>query len=214
LIIILLVEYGGKCSMSEVSNLQLSQFDAFRNVVASINSTAVLPAQVFAGDWYQFLFCESDRIFEPAFANVVTDLLLLEQANSCCFINFDTSPVIELPIADVLFVDKQITPVEFSASLRRGGPSLGWFYSMYRYGCTSDIGEWCIYFEKMNDMAVIGLRHLGSIEKFASPLKELYAHSIETFLEMGSSAPIPFNKLVDTWRHSLIRNYSTMHTEG
>ncbi len=197
--------------MFENEHVNEDRLDAFQNVCASINSTALLPEQVFKGNWNQFLFFETDMIFARSFPEVVTDIIRIEQAKCCCLLNYDLTPVIEYQAAAMMFLDESLGGEEYFSRLKMNGPSsLGteWLFRMDRYGCASNKGEWCIYCEKTNDVAVIGLRNSDGAAKFSKPLKKLYAHSIEAFLEMGSLAPVPFNVLVESWRHGLVQNYS------
>jgi hypothetical protein len=163
---------------------------------------------VFVGSWHEFLLCESDQIFVQDFAEVAAELIRMERATCCCLLNFDRTPVIEYERAAALFFDEALTKTGYHSLLKEGGSSSGWIYHMERYGCASDIGEWCIYSEKNNDIAVIALRNPDGAAKFSSPLKKLYAHSIQTFLEMGPSSPIPFSMLVEPWKRGLLENYS------
>lgn len=194
--------------MHESNGFDLVRLDAFRSIIKSINSTAALPSQVFEGSWAQFFFCESDRIFAPCFAEIAIELLRAGGSNSCCLLNFDLTPEIQYESAATLFLEEGVSENDYASCLRKGGSSSGWLYGMHRYGCAPDVGGWCIYCEKVNDLAVIAIRDPGDAEKFAGPLERLYAHSIDDFLKMGSSAPVPFSQLIESWRSGLLQNYS------
>ena len=186
-----------------------SRLNAFQSVFKSIDSTAQLPSQVFGEGWAQFFFWESDKMFVPSFAEVAVELLHIEGSHSCCLLNFDLTREMQYESAAMLFLEGGTTGEEYASWLRKGDPSSAWLYDMHRYGCASDVGDWCIYCEKMNDLAVIAFRGHQGIQKFTGPLKSLRAHSIDEFLGMGPSAPLPFRQLVETWRIGLSQNYSS-----
>jgi hypothetical protein len=85
---------------------------------------------------------------------------------------------------------------------------------MDNYACTSDVGEWCFYCEKGNDIAVIGLREATGIEKFGMPLKRLWAKPIDELVDGGCSPTFPFNKLTPAWRQGLVNNYGPSRDSG
>jgi hypothetical protein len=100
-----------------------------------------------------------------------------------------------------------ISGVAYDDKLRDGGPASGWLYRVDRYACASDVGDWCIYCEKSNDVAVIGLRDIGGIGKFETPLKRLWAKPINELIDGGVSPAFPFDQLVPAWRQGLVQNY-------
>ncbi len=180
---------------------------AFRHVIGSINNVARLPAQVFRGTWGAFLFFQSDNLVSPRFAATAAGLLNVERAGVCCLLNFSETHELAYESAALQFIDARTSPQEYDKMLRRGGPAEGWLFSMGRYGCASDRGGWSIYSESMNDVAVIAIRHSTEIERYRECLAELEAEPIEVLLSAGAAAPLPFDKLVEPWRHDLARHY-------
>ena len=140
----LIVESDGKAA----------QEGAFHNVVGALKFDRRFPENVFAGEWSDFLFFESDRMFAPEFAEVVGELLGSENAGVCCLLNLDQTRSLKFEEASAIFLDRMTTASEYAAKLRRGGPAVGWLYGMDKYGCASDVGDWSIYCEKQNDIAV------------------------------------------------------------
>jgi hypothetical protein len=180
---------------------------AFNNVVASIDVMAVLPQQIFLGKMTNCLFFESDRVFAASFAKIVGDLMLAERATSCCLLRIPQTNVIESGTTNAIFLDAGAKTGEYESQLRSGGPATGWLFSMGRYACASDEGEWCIYCERHNDVAVIGLRSHAATEKFTMPLRKLHASAIENLVRSNSFASVPFNRLTERWRNALVENY-------
>jgi hypothetical protein len=185
---------------------------AFENVISSISSSARLPSQVFLGSWGRFLFFESDRLFQPEFAVITARLLKEEQAQVCCLLNFSETDRLVYREAAMLFTDKGTKPSAYDTILRRGGPANGWLFGTDRYGSASDRGEWSIYCEKGNDLAVIAFRsdHSG---KYVECLKKLQAEPIREMLKLGSEAPVPFGQLTAPWRHDLVQHYASEGTD-
>ncbi|PMS11463.1 hypothetical protein C0Z17_15175 [Trinickia caryophylli] len=167
-----------------------------------------MPENVFAGAWRTFLFCESDRIFDLGFVSVVIRLLERENSHVACLINLDETDVTRLEEgAATIFVDSSVTGIRYMGALEDRGAAGGWLYTVNRYICSSDIGEWCIYCEKDNDIAVVGLRDVGGVRGFEQPLKKLGAKPIEELIDGGASPLFPFDHLIPSWREGLLKNY-------
>ncbi len=181
---------------------------AFGHLARSINADLRFPAQVFQGSWSAFLFFESDRLFASGFTIVVAELLSVEQANVCCLLTFSETKKITYESAAMLFIDAETEQHTYDAMLRKGGPASGWLFGMDRYGSASDKGGWSIYCEKGNDVAVIALRQLDDMEKYAEHLKSLHAEPITTLIAGGSEASVPFGQFTESWCRSLTHNYA------
>ena len=176
---------------------------AFHQVVSSVKFSEYLPNQVFKGDVSEFRFFESDRMFAPSFVDVVGELMSIEKSTSSCLLNISRVVVPTYREAPAIFFDSGMTGAEFDLQLRRGGPATGWLFSMDHYGCASDCGNWTIYCEKDNDVAVAALRGRGAAETFSAPMKKLHAEAVDALARQGSAAPFPFNSLVLSWRSGL-----------
>jgi hypothetical protein len=193
--------------MANENHITSSKLAAFHNVAKTINISATLPNQVFFGRFAKFFFFESDRLFSSSFVAIVSSILNIEGSTSCCLVNFSRTQVLEYQVAEALFLERRTSEAEYDFWLRRGGPAEAWLFSMDRYGCASDKGEWCIYCEKENDIAVLGLLNNDDDRIFASQLNELHAYPIGILMEKGAFAPFPFNSLRDEWYKLLIENY-------
>jgi hypothetical protein len=183
------------------------QQKAFECVVRALNFNKVLPENVFVGSWSCFLFFQSDYIFSPDFMSAATQLLHIEQAKVACLINLDRTKKIESSDIEAIFVNETTSGEMYDSRLRNGGPASGWLYGVDRFACASNIGEWCIYSEKGNDVAVIGLRDAGGGKKFERPLSLMNAKPIEDLVEGGKLPTFPFDKLTQTWRNGLLENF-------
>lgn len=180
---------------------------AYEHVVSSINPAISLPGMVFVGQWEEFMFFESDRIFAPEFALIVADLLMLGNADVCCILNFDEVNI-DNKYSSIL-ISKEIDSYDYFSMLQRGGASEGWLFGVGHYGIAPDQGDWVVYCEKENDIAVMALRQSSSRNKYNDCLKKLRADSITHLLNVEYSVIFPFNRLIESWRNGLRENYSS-----
>ncbi|MGD0959769.1 MAG: hypothetical protein ABSB19_08185 [Methylomonas sp.] len=180
---------------------------AISNIVSALDFDVFLPKRLFKGAWNNFLFFPSDHIFTEEFAEVVAELLNIENAHVCCFLNINETNSLVFENIAAIFLDKTITGREFDAALRGNGPSVGWIYRVDSYVCASDIGEWCIYCERENDIAVIGFRSDCGNRKFRLPMEKLLARPITELVTLEGASIFPFNKLTPDWRSELTKNF-------
>jgi hypothetical protein len=180
---------------------------AFYNVISGLQLDKFLPANVFSGRWSNFLFFQSDRMFAVEFADVARDFLRTENSSVCCLLNLSETASLDFENASAIYLDEMVTGADYQARLRGDSPATGWLYSMDRYGCASNKGEWEIYCEKDSDIAVIGLHSDGGCNKFGSPIQKLRAAPIEA-LQGGELADLfPFSHMSPEWRRELFLNY-------
>lgn len=195
----------GRMSLGEGDAVYRQQ--AFDNVVKALDFDRMLPDRIHFGPWSDFLFFQSDHVFASDFPEIVRELLSVERANIACLLNLDKTERFEFDYIAAIFLDEMISGVAYDDKLRGGGPASGWLYRVDRYACASDVGEWCIYCEKSNDVAVIGLRGIDGIGRFEKPLKRLWAKPIDELIDGGCSPVFPFDQLVPAWRQRLVKNY-------
>ncbi|MGB8366287.1 MAG: hypothetical protein WCE20_17460 [Rhizomicrobium sp.] len=177
---------------------------SYANAVNSVHTDITLPLNVFVGAWAEFLFFESDAIFKPEFVAAMHDLLDAEMSHVCCLINLGaTKNVSSEPPA--MFLGRSIDPAYYMRLLRGNGAPDSWLYLVDRYICASDVGDWCIYCEKENDVAIIALRTTDSLNRFQSALDRLHAEGLEKIC--GAEGVFPFTKLTAEWRNGLASHY-------
>ena len=189
------------------SNDDSSQMQALKNAVDFCDFESVLPGQIFRGQWRRFLFFQSDCVFSPEFVEFIREILNIESGSVACIVNLDRTEFSEINRAALLFVDKGTAQREYMEALRGDGPADGWLYAMERFVCTSDVGQWCVYCEKSNDVAVVGLRDIPSGNALDAALERLQAKPIEVLTQEGVAPQFPFDHLVPVWRRGLIENY-------
>lgn len=118
-------------------------------------------------------------------------LLELERATFACVVSLDRA--IEVKHSGPLFaIDRDTTPDDYRAVLRGAQPGEGWIHDMGRFGCSSDIGQWSMYCERNNEIAVIGIPSSMPLERYQPVLRQLHAvhiaAAIENSLSYGFSA--------------------------
>lgn len=180
---------------------------AFKNLSRTLDRGWGFPNQVFKGRWSVFLFFESDRAFDPEFSDILNDILIIEGGSVACLLNIDKTNLFEFESISSIFIDRTTTRNSYGLALEGDGPESGWIYLMDKYICMSDIGDWCFYCEKSNDIAVMALREVEYVSRFQRPLSSLLAKPIEELLDGGRSPLFPFDHLVPAWRKVLLENY-------
>lgn len=186
--------------------MKTAQQRALNNAKSFVNPEKSLPENVFSGHWATFLFFESDRLFVADFIDIVKELIVLEGATVCCLLNLNETNSPEAMAPSALFLDESTVGIDYLICLRGSGPAVGWIYSMDRYGCASDIGEWCIYCEKENDIAVIGFHRKDGLLKYRMPIDRLRAKNIAVACDRLNDM-FPFNQLTPGWLTGLTENY-------
>ena len=188
---------------------ELAREAAYKLIVSSLDVTKSFPDQVFKGDDFEFRFFESDQMFAPSFVDVVMQLLSIEKAKSSCLLNLSRTEILTYSEAVAIFLEFGITGADYNARLQRGGPAESWFASMDHYACASDVGNWIMYCERNNDVAVVALRGRSAADRFSGPLRKVHAEAIDVLIHQGSAALIPFCDLVPSWRNGLSSHYGT-----
>jgi hypothetical protein len=179
---------------------------AFGQIADGVDIRRLLPDQVFIGAWEQFRFVPTGNIFAPTFVAIVGELLRAEGAQACCLANIGRMPSLKYEAGAVLCIDESVSGAQYMAALQGDGPATGWLFQMDRYACASEMGGWCLYCEKENDVGVVGLRS-GAGERFAAALHGLGARRIESLLNDKATSPPPFNRLVPEWERGLREHY-------
>lgn len=178
-----------------------------RRAIVMKKNEKTFPDQVFSGQWKCFLFFQSDYIFSSDFVLIVQRFLEKEAGSVACLLNLDKVSSLTDLLEKTFFIDGGTLVSEYEAALRNVTRGLPWIFDVNIYICTSDIGEWCIYCEKGDDVAVSALRESSGKAKFSDSLQLLHAEAIDDLLSNPSAAAFPFNELVPSWVAGLTENY-------
>ena len=175
---------------------------ALKNALTALKPGVRLPENVFAGSWSNFLFLESDALFVGRFVWAIKEFLRIEGAAAACLVNL-TRHARSSDEHAALCLDNGITNDSYQEALRAERGDMAWLYHMEDYVCGSNVGGWCMYAEKENDLAVIALKNIAASTQFHYALGYLGADSLTYLLR----ARFPFTHLTAEWRAALIRNY-------
>jgi hypothetical protein len=182
---------------------------AFNNSINAIDIEQTMPFNIFRDQWYDYAFFESDMIFAPEFVNIKNAIMSKEGSQLLCLINlYNKNQKIDDNVS-TLYLDRPIDAEEYMSLLRHKTDvdSLSWLVLMDRYVCASDIGEWCIYCEKENDIAVIAFRRPNISKRFSFAIEQLKATPVKSADKTQKAGNFQFSKLTPFWHHSLISRY-------
>lgn len=189
-----------------MSNRPLRCMMAMQNVAVLITPEHQFPANVFTGEWAGFFFFDSDWVLDPVFVESVKALLDVDDGTCACLVNLDSEEAAgaEKPH---FCIDRETSPADFQAVLGGTDPSNGWLFSVTRYGCASDKGEWCIYCEQASEIGVVAFRHSGALARYASPIAQLHAARLDEAIKGPLSYGFSDRALSAHWRSELLREY-------
>lgn len=188
--------------------MDIEQKEASLSKLASMLDLNVhLPDYVFTRAWSYFRFFQSDKIFCSNFVIILKSLISSEGSDVACIAKLDSIKN-ECENSnnsnEVFFVDSNTKGTSYSHRLFNG--EMGWIYGMERFGCTSNVGDWCIYCEKDNDIAIICMNGDDSAKDYKFALEKLNLIQMRKY---AFDKPIfPFNKLTNDWIKSLGDNYT------
>jgi hypothetical protein len=187
--------------------MDLLNSNAFQNVSLAIDRNRRFPENVFLAGWTDFAFFDSDLLFDSLFVEKLRKLFEAEGGTCVCMLNLDEVANGKAEQA-ALFIDREMTGGAYQARL--GGENIGegWLYNMDRFGFASDLGQWCIYCEKGNEMAVIAIQEKVPNDRFSSTIKEFNAVPIKQAIEKPIGYGFSPRALSPEWRDGLLKAYS------
>jgi hypothetical protein len=182
---------------------------ASKSLDAAIAIVRRFPENVFLGEWSAYLFFDPDLIFDRGFIEIAKALLLCEDGTCICLRNLEVALTGNLEQAS-LFLDNQSSGKAYMGRLSapiEGSNLVGWVHLMDHYGCASDIGSWCIYCERSNEIAVIAVRKDDDLVQLSPALKQLQALPIREAIERPSSYGLSVRGMSANTRAKLIQEY-------
>ncbi len=147
-------------------------------------------------------------MFDTCFIDVKNELLRQENAKVVALVNLGNDGVPNDGGPQAMFLELDTKSEEYISKLKGDGSAINWIFLMDRYVCASEKGNWSIYCEKENDVAVFAFRSeltRASIEKVEKLLK---AKSIKSLRSSDRSELFDFGKLVPRWRSTLEVEYN------
>jgi hypothetical protein len=179
---------------------------ARENVHAAVNRERRFPRNVFGSDWSEFFFFDSDWMTDPDFVELVKTFLKIERADCVCLWKLDAE---DANAPEFFLVQAQTIPDEYRVLLAGATPGYGWVSAMERLGCASDVGEWCMYCEPNNEIAVIAFRQTEAAARYASAMARVHATRFEEAIrEPPLSYGFSERALSREWRDEFLREYA------
>ena len=183
---------------------------AISNLNFAINTNSGFPARVFRHDWEHFLFFDSDRIFEPSFVDWGNRLLKIEMGNCAyiCDLDSDVSNEKAEGPSSFCFGEDDTGEAFVPILCDPSKSATGWIYNFGRFTCISDVGQWCIYCERDNEIAVMAFRdkeisrlcHSVGADFKAEPVAQALAGPLSYgFMQRPENSK---------WLHRLMESYS------
>ena len=176
---------------------------ALANATSAIDASRHFPKNVFCGEWGSCFFFDSDRMFDPEFVEKIKALLEIESSMHACMSNLDKSSDEE---RTSFFFNREMAGQTYQAFLAGPKAGDGWIYAVDRFGCASDAGQWCMYCERRNEMAVIVFRKDCSLERYKPVIAQLKALPIKEALDLPLT--YGFGHLSPEWYRDLIKHYA------
>lgn len=193
--------------MKKASSIESVRRKAFAHSFAYVDLDRALPERVFSSEVSNFSFFESDFIFAPDFVELVSGLLRIEGARSCCLLNVARSKSIDYEHAEMIFIDSDMDANRFFERLKEGGASNGWLYDIGRFCCSSDVGEWAIYCERAEDLAVFAVRDGEESAAYDSVLEKVHAQKVGGTGDARWRVEHLFSRILPEWQDKLLENY-------
>lgn len=177
---------------------------ALGNVRGGVGVDRRFPHNIFVGDWGDFFFFDSDWMTESGFVEQVKAFLEIEGSLCACLCRLETE---ETNQSSLFFVREQTTADEYRRLLAGNAPGQGWLDAMERLACASDGGEWCMYCEPNNEIAVVGFRHKDLSARYAAATRRFRAEPIDVAIKRPLSYGFSQAARSPEWRDQLLREY-------
>ena len=142
---------------------------------------------------------------EPDFVDHIKAFLKIEDGHCACLWKLDSEDPNE---PRFFFVREQATANEYRALLAGKSPGYGWLDAMERLACSSGSGEWCMYCEPNNEIAVIGFRHPGASARYSSPMSRFRAARVDEAIKEPLSYGFSQIAASPEWHGVFLREYA------
>jgi hypothetical protein len=188
---------------------------AVSNALSSVDRDRRFPKKVLIGHWEDYLFFEDFFMWVPGFIDVTKSLLAEDKASAVALINLGNVIPIDYDNPPTIFIEKDTDAKEYISQLNTKiagtdseGHPFSWRMLVDRYVCASNTGNWAIYSEKQNDVAVFAFR-AGFSQPILSQVKHLLkARSVTLASAAGDNQSFDFGKLLLGWKSTLVAEHS------
>jgi hypothetical protein len=178
----------------------------FFKAISFINKSKFLPDNVFLTHWKEYLFFEDWWMWNECFIEVKNLLLREDGGSTIALVNLAKS-LMQKREEQAIFLDKYTKWSEYHEKLHDDRDDLPWSVMVDRYSCTSDTGNWVIYVEKEEDMAIFAFNEKLP-KSICDEVSILFkAKSISLAMVHENDESFNFQKLLPNWRSTLIQQY-------
>ena len=178
-------------------------FAALNVVRLGIDLTRRFPRNVFTGDWSNFLFFDSDFMFEADYVKRMQTFLKIEGGTCVGLFKVDED-------VNALFtITAETSPQTYQFRLSGTGPENGLIYDMGRFACASDTGDWCMYCERSNEIGVIAVRRFAAAERYKRSFEAFQAVPLAAAISAPLSYGFSSEALSAVWRKTLLEEYAS-----
>lgn len=177
---------------------------ALANLSHAIEAGLRFPRNVFAGKWIGFFFFDADWVFDAQFVERIKELLKLEGGQAARIADLDATPN---TAQSSFLIETNTSGSSYQSFLN--GPSVGegWLHGVGRFGCTSNLGEWCIYCEKGNEIAVVAVRGGQAETRYKAVIDQLKALPIDQAIAKPLSYGFSERAMSAEWRAEIAKQY-------
>jgi hypothetical protein len=195
-----------------MAEMQGPRAKARANLTTAIDLARGFPGQVFLGSWSDFFFLDSNWMFDMEFVESAKTLLDLEGSTCACLANLNV--VAGGGNSEYVFmIDRSTTAEAYGALLSGPTPGRGWLNDFERFGCTSDVSQWCLYCERASEIAVMAIRGRAALDRYLPVIRHFGAARIRDAIEQPISYVFSARALLPEWRRELVAEYSTGSNE-
>lgn len=171
-----------------------------------IAEEATLPEKVVSGQYRNFLFAESDAVFSERFSDTIRLVMKAEASDIVCIASIDRSPPDNLfPLFEFGILT---TGDEYWKVLTKSVNGIPPIAEMGRYVVASEKADWFVYAERINDVALVGIKDTARSDALLAAFYEMPARPLAELLSNGSFPLFPFTHLTDLWAKKLRENYT------
>lgn len=166
------------------------------------------PHKVFPSSWREFYFFDPDYMFDPSFAEIVKSFLDVEKSTCACMVRLDSEEY-DLNGDSKFYFSEKTGPENYQMILSGAESRVGWIHDMGRFSCCSEVGGWCIYCERNNEVAALAFDGNSKIEPFMSVVDSLKAVRIAEVIEKTLLYGFSTNAMSDEWRAKFLFEYAS-----
>jgi hypothetical protein len=175
------------------------QLAALSNLLVRFDLTASFPEMVFRGKWSDFLFFESQFMFDLEFYKLIQHLLSSDDSESCCMADMHALRTEREILKNIVFLEGLDDSTTLQKIALMGG-NQPWLTSMSDFAWAPSSGDWCIYSLRTDLLSVIAFKREDYRQHYSAALELLSFKPAAAFVERGDFTDAD-------WRRSVRDNY-------